>query len=92
MENPQAVNPVFALTLTIVSLVAFAEASDLTPAKASRPAWSSIDLDRDGVVSAAELAPYPSLRSSLVAIDADNDGGISKAEYATWLAAPTGAR
>lgn len=83
MKFPRVKNPLFVLTLCVVSLAAFAQA----PAKSDdemAPEWSKSDTDRDGFLSKEELIPFPGTLRNFEKIDTDGDGKISEAEYMHW--------
>lgn len=84
MKLPRIRKPLFAVSLAVVSLAAFAQ----TPRPNSgelAPEWTRTDTDRDGFLTKEELVPFPSVLKQFEAIDSDRDGKISQAEYADWV-------
>lgn len=92
MEVPRVANPLFSVSLAIITLIAFAEAADEPTSVSEAPTWSMLDVNRDGEISIEELAPYAWLSSRLDGIDADADGKISYAEYLRWRESGTATR
>ncbi len=89
MRTPRIRNPLFALTLGVVSLAAFAQTPAPTGGTTERaPEWSESDSNRDGFLSKDELVPFPGVVKQFEIIDTDGDGKLSEAEYKDWRAAP----
>lgn len=87
MKLPSIRNPLFAVTLAIVSFAAFAEPGDnMAGSRDSAPEWTEADSNRDGYLSKEELMPYPTLGRDYAEIDVDDDGKISQAEFVDWMA------
>ncbi|ANB19549.1 EF-hand domain-containing protein [Dokdonella koreensis] len=84
MKLPRIQHPLFALTLTAVSLAAFAQTPRQNSAELA-PEWTKTDTDRDGFLTKEELIPFPSVLKQFEVIDVDRDGKISQAEYADWV-------
>ena len=77
MELPRVANPLFSVSLAVITLIAFAEAAEDPTSVAEVPTWSMLDINRNGEIGAEELAPYTWLSRRLDGIDADRDGKIS---------------
>ena len=85
LKLPAIQNPLFALTLGVIAVAAFAQA----PAQAGdsghkAPEWSDSDTDRDGYLSRDELIPFPGVLKKFEQIDTDGDNRISEQEYRDW--------
>ncbi len=85
LKLPTIHNPLFAITLGVIAVAAFAQA----PARAGdsdhkAPEWSDSDTDRDGFLSRDELIPFPGVLKKFDLIDTDGDNRISEQEYRDW--------
>ncbi|SFN51651.1 hypothetical protein SAMN05216289_12732 [Dokdonella immobilis] len=89
MMLPRIANRAFAVTLAIVSVMAFSEASDLTPGVVGNMTYSSIDYNRDGVVDREELATYPSRHRGVAALGAHSNDNVTDAKHAPLYASTT---
>lgn len=56
------------------------------PADGPAPAFSALDTNRDGHVSADEARAYPLLATDFLYADSNRDGRVSEREYARWTA------
>ena len=89
MMTPRIRKPLFAATLGLVSLAAFAQTPAPTGGSSEKaPEWSESDSNRDGFLTKDELVPFPGVVKQFEVIDADRDGKISEMEYKDWRAAP----
>lgn len=84
MKFPRIANPLFAASLAVVSIAAFAEPSDVTNKKETAPEWTKADSNRDGFLTKNELVSYPTLGQDFDKIDTDHDNKISAQEYIDW--------
>lgn len=85
MKLPKMKNPLFALTLGVVSCGAFAQTPAPTGGSAEKaPEWSESDSNRDGFLTKDELVSFPGVLKQFAEIDTDSDGKISEMEYKHW--------
>jgi hypothetical protein len=84
MKFPRITNPLFALSLVVVSFAAFAESSKINNGKETAPEWSKADSNRDGFLTKDELVPYRTLGQDFDKIDTNGDNRISQDEYIAW--------
>lgn len=85
MKFPRIANPFFAATLAIVSVAAFAEASDMGTTTDPAFEWTKSDSNRDGFLTKDEMVAFPNLVRHFDKIDTDADMKISEAEYRAWM-------
>lgn len=85
MTVPRIVNPLFAASLAIVSIAAFAESPGISPENELAPEWTKADSNHDGFLTKDELAPFPNLVHHFDKIDTNGDMKISESEYRSWL-------
>ena len=85
MKFPRIANPLFAISLAVVSLAAFAEPADTHANDEKPPEWTSADTNRDGFLTKEEFIPYASLGRFFDEMDSNGDNKISEAEYAAWF-------
>ena len=85
MKFPRIANPFFAASLAIVSLVAFAEASDTDTTDDPAFEWTKADSNRDGFLTRDEVTAFPNLVHHFDKIDTDADMKISESEYRAWM-------
>ncbi len=85
MKYPRIANTLFAASLAIVSLVAFAEASDTGTTDDPELQWTKADSNRDGFLTKDEMVPFPNLVHHFDKIDSNADMKISEAEYRAWM-------
>lgn len=85
MKFPRIANPLFAASLVIVSLTAFAEPSAMSTDNEVAPEWTKADSNRDGFLTKDELVAFPNLVHHFDQIDTDGDTRISQAEYSAWV-------
>lgn len=84
MKFPRITNPLFALSLAVVSVAAFAEPSDMTTSKETAPEWTKADSNRDGFLTKDELVSYPAFGQDFDKVDTDGDNKISQEEFVQW--------
>jgi hypothetical protein len=85
MKLPRISNPLFAISLAVVSVAAFAETSEIPGSRDAAPEWTDADSNRDGYLTKDELVSYPAIGQDFEKIDADGDNKITAAEYASWM-------
>ncbi|MEZ5463152.1 EF-hand domain-containing protein [Dokdonella sp.] len=86
MKLPRIKNPLFAVTLVLLSFAAYAEKSDnVVASRDAAPEWTDADTNRDGYLSKEELMPFPTLGQDYAEIDTNDDGKISQTEYVDWM-------
>lgn len=84
MKFSRMTNPLFAATLAMMSVAAFAEPSEMVKPKQMAPEWTKSDSNRDGFLTKDELVSYPTLGQDFDKIDTDGDNKISQEEYVNW--------
>ena len=89
MMLPRIANRAFAVTLAIVSVMAFSEASDLTPGVAGQMPFSRLDYNRDGVVDRNELASYPVRHRGDAGLESYSNDNVTDVEHAPLFASTT---
>lgn len=85
MKYPRVVNPLFAATLAIVSIAAFAESPGMTTNNEVAPEWTKADTNHDGFLTRDELVPFSNLVHHFDKIDSDADMKVSESEYRSWM-------
>lgn len=84
MKIPRITNPLFAATLAVVSVAAFATPPETVQGRENAPEWTKADSNRDGFLTKNELVSFPTLGQDFDEIDTDGDNKISQQEYVNW--------
>lgn len=85
MSFPRIKNPLFAVSLAIVSLAAFAQEAAPVPSSQKPPEWTKSDTNRDGYLTKSEFLPFGSLGKHFDEMDLNHDNKISEEEYNDWF-------
>lgn len=85
MKFPRITNPLFAISLVIVSFAAFAEPVNTKTNDEKPPEWTSADTNRDGYLTKEEFIAYGSLGRFFDEMDTNGDQKISEEEYSNWI-------
>lgn len=85
MKFPRIANPLFAISLSVVSFVAFAEPASTRTNDEKPPEWTNADTNRDGYLTKQEFIPYASLGRYFDEMDTNGDKQISEQEYGFWI-------
>jgi hypothetical protein len=85
----------FAMSASLASFGAYAEGDQNSDSSAGAPgggamSFSSLDEDKDGMISKSEAKKDQSLSDQFKAVDTDSDGKLSETEFQTYSAGASG--